>query len=212
MRVGTTRRTNFGPDFHVQAVAEPNNVAYTAVELRPHTDLPYHEYPPGIQFLHCFVADAPGGDSTLVDGFWVADRLQSLDPGAFRLLCETPIPYRFEDERNDLRFAAPVIGRCADGSYREVRYHDALMAPLDVPPAAVDAVYGALAQFDAIVRSDAGQIVVRLRPGDVMVFDNRRILHGRRSFDPGAGRRELFGLYIDADDWRSRMHVLRRNA
>ena len=78
-RVGTVRRTNFGPDFHVEAVAEPNNVAYTAVELRPHTDLPYHEYPPGIQFLHCFVADAPGGESTLADGFWVADRVRAVD-------------------------------------------------------------------------------------------------------------------------------------
>ena len=63
--------------------------------------------PPGIQFLHCFTADAPGGESTLVDGYSVADRIRRDDSGAFRVLCDVPIPYRFLDGDNDLRFAAP---------------------------------------------------------------------------------------------------------
>ena len=91
-RVGHIRATNFGPDFHVEAMVDPNNVAYTSVELRPHTDLVNHEHPPGIQFLHCFVADAPGGESTLADGFWIADRVREEAPDDFRLLCEVPHP------------------------------------------------------------------------------------------------------------------------
>ena len=109
-RVGHIRATNFGPDFHVEAMVEPNNVAYTSVELRPHTDIVNHEHPPGVQFLHCFVADAPGGESTLVDGFWVADRVREEAPEDFRLLCDVRIPYRFHDADHDLRVAAPVIG------------------------------------------------------------------------------------------------------
>jgi 3-hydroxyacyl-CoA dehydrogenase/alpha-ketoglutarate-dependent taurine dioxygenase len=208
-RIGHVRATNFGPDFHVEATREPNNVAYTAVELRPHTDLPYHQHPPGIQFLHCFEADAPGGESTLADGFWVADRVRREDPGAFRLLCETPIPYRFRDEGTDLQYAAPVIERNLDGTYREVRFHNALMAPLDVPPDRIETTYAALRTFDRVARSEQAQVVLRLRPGDVMVFDNRRVLHGRRAFDPGGGTRRFFGLYVDDDDWRSRIRVLR---
>jgi gamma-butyrobetaine dioxygenase len=207
--VGHARTTNFGPEFHVEAIADPNNVAYTAVELRPHTDLPYFEHPPGIQLLHCFSADAPGGESTLADGFWIADRVRGEDPEAFRVLCETPIPYRFRDAGTDLRYAAPVIGRNRDGTYREVRFHNALMAPLDVPPERIEATYAALRSFDRLARSEDAQVVVRLRAGDVMVFDNRRVLHGRTAFDPRGGTRRLFGLYVDDDIWRSRIRVLR---
>jgi gamma-butyrobetaine dioxygenase len=208
-RVGHIRATNFGPDFHVEAIADPNNVAYTPVELRPHTDLPYHQNPPGVQFLHCLAADAPGGDSVLVDGFWVADRIRDDDPQAFRVLCEVPIPYRFRDEHHDLRFASPVIGRRPDGTYAEIRFHNALMAPLDLPAGMVDSTYAALRRFDRVARSDEARITVRLQPGDAMVFHNRRVLHGRKAFDPGGGRRRLFGLYVDVDEWQSRIRVLR---
>ncbi len=208
-RVGHIRATNFGPDFHVEAVADPNNVAYTPVELRPHTDLPYHQNPPGIQFLHCITADAPGGESVLVDGFWVADRIGDDDPQAFRVLCDVAIPYRFRDEHHDLRFAAPVIGRRPDGTYAEIRFHNALMAPLDLPAGRIEPTYAALRQFDRVARSEAAALTVRLQPGDALVFHNRRVLHGRRAFDPGGGRRHLFGLYVDVDEWVSRIRVLR---
>jgi gamma-butyrobetaine hydroxylase len=211
-RVGPVRATNFGPDFHVEAKPEPNNVAYTAVELRPHTDLPYHQSPPGIQLLHCFTADAPGGESILVDGFWVADRVRQTDPDAFRVLCEVSIPYRFHDDHDDLRFAAPVIGRDADGTYREIRFHDALTAPLDLGVHMIEPTYNALRQFDRIARSEEAQLVVRLQPGDVMVFHNRRVLHGRRAFDPSGGTRHFFGLYVDIDEWLSRIRVLRTSS
>jgi 3-hydroxyacyl-CoA dehydrogenase/alpha-ketoglutarate-dependent taurine dioxygenase len=208
-RVGPIRPTNFGAEFHVEAKPDPNNVAYTAVELRPHTDLPYHENPPGTQFLHCFAADAPGGESTFVDGFWVADRIRRDDPDVFGLLCEVAIPYRFRDAHHDLRFAAPVISCDLDGRYREVRFHDALMAPFDLAGDRTESTYRALRTFDQLARSDEAQLVVRLQPGDVAVFRNRRVLHGRRAFVPGDGVRRLFGLYVDDDAWQSTIRVLR---
>ena len=211
-RVGPIRATNFGADFHVEAKLDPNNVAYTAVELRPHTDLPYHENPPGIQFLHCLAADAPGGESTFVDGFWVAEWIRRKEPATFALLCDIPIPYRFHDARHDLRFAAPVISRDPDGTYREVRFHNALMAPFDLVGGRVDSTYRALRCFDQVARSEEAQLVVRLRPGDVVAFRNRRVLHGRRAFVPGDGARRLFGLYVDDDALRSTICVLRATA
>ena len=208
-RIGPIRPTNFGAEFHVEAKLDPNNVAYTAVELRPHTDLPYHENPPGVQLLHCFAADAPGGESTFVDGFWVAERIRRDDPESFRLLTDVAIPYRFHDAGHELRFAAPVITRDPDGGYREVRFHDALTAPLDLGGDSTDATYRALRRFDRVARSAEAQLTVRLQPGDVVVFRNRRVLHGRRAFVPGSGVRRLFGLYVDDDAWRSRIRILR---
>lgn len=49
-----------------------------------------------------------------------------------------------------------------------------------------------------------------LRPGDLTIFANRRVLHGRTSFDPSTGERHLKGTYVDGDDFRDRWRVLEK--
>jgi len=39
--------------------------------------------------------------------------------------------------------------------------------------------------------------------GDLVIFDNRRVLHGRAEFYPHTGERALRGLYLDRDDMHS---------
>jgi carnitine 3-dehydrogenase len=209
-RVGHIRPTNFGSDFHVATMVEPNNVAYTSVELRPHSDAANCESPPGVQFLLCLAADAPGGESTLVDGFAIAEHLQAAAPGAFATLCENAIPYRFHDDAVDIRWSAPVVGLYDDGSYREIRFHNALMAPFDLPLERIAPTYAALRRFNELATSDEYRVTVRLGRGDLIVFHNRRVLHGRTAFDPGAGERHLFGLYVDVDEWLSCRRILQR--
>ncbi|MEO1687310.1 MAG: TauD/TfdA family dioxygenase, partial [Pseudomonadota bacterium] len=48
-------------------------------------------------------------------------------------------------------------------------------------------------------------------PGDLVIFDNRRILHGRDRFTPQTGTRRLQGCYLDTDELLSRLRVLHRN-
>jgi gamma-butyrobetaine dioxygenase len=50
-----------------------------------------------------------------------------------------------------------------------------------------------------------------LQPGEVEVFDNARVLHGRTGFDPQEGDRHLQGCYIDGDAPRSRYRMLERS-
>jgi gamma-butyrobetaine dioxygenase len=59
-RIGFLRKTNFGESFEVISKPDPNNLAYTALALPLHTDLPNQELPPGYQFLHCIANDANG--------------------------------------------------------------------------------------------------------------------------------------------------------
>jgi len=44
----------------------------------------------------------------------------------------------------------------------------------------------------------------------MVVFDNRRILHGRDSFDPSTGIRHFRGCYVDRGEFRSRLRLLGR--
>jgi gamma-butyrobetaine dioxygenase len=207
-RISFLRQTNFGTGFDVISKPNPNNIAYTAIELKAHTDLPNREMPPGIQFLHCLDFQATGGDSLLVDGFHAAETLRAEDADAFAILASTAIPFRFHDREWDIRWSGPPIELDADGHVRGIRYHMALTAPLDVPADRVVPVYRALRAFTQILRRPAMELRIRLRPGDMLAFDNRRSLHGRAAFDPNSGSRRLHGCYVDIDEFMSRIRVL----
>ena len=49
-----------------------------------------------------------------------------------------------------------------------------------------------------------------MRSGDIACMDNRRVLHGRRAFEPGTGRRHLQGAYVEHEEVVSRIRTLRR--
>ena len=53
------------------------------------------------------------------------------------------------------------------------------------------------------------QISYPFNPGDLVGFDNRRVLHGRDAF-ASLGLRHLCGCYVDHDDIYSRLRVLNR--
>ena len=67
-KFGYLRETNFGELFNVETKPNPSDLAYTDVALALHTDNPYRDPVPGIQYLHCLKNEVSGGLSTLVDG------------------------------------------------------------------------------------------------------------------------------------------------
>jgi gamma-butyrobetaine dioxygenase len=208
-RVAFLRNSNFGLLWDVISKPDPDSLAYTAHALAPHIDLCGREMLPGVQFLHCLVFEASGGDSILVDGFACAAELAATDPASYELLTTTPLLFRYRDGgRTDISARAPLIRLDHDGRPREVRFTNALLAPLDVPPDLTLPIYRAVRAFGRLLGSDRFAVRFRLEPGDVMCFDNYRVLHGRSEFDPNSGARHLQGCYIDRDDFLSRIRTL----
>ncbi len=210
--IGPARATNFGEHFDVLSKHEPNSNAYTALGLLCHTDLPNWERPPDYQLLHCLENSAEGGDSILVDGFRAAETLRSQEPAAFRLLSGTPIDFRFQDSESDIRFRAPAIALDEAGSVAEVRFNFAVMGAVRAPTNRMGALCRALRTFGTVLRDPALECHYRLSPGELLIFDNRHVLHGRAAFDPSTGRRHLQGCYVDRDQLLSRIRVLERAA
>ena len=210
--IGPVRATNFGEHFDVVSMPDPNSNAYTALGLLCHTDLPNWERPPGLQLLHCLENDADGGDSLLVDGFHAAEKLRRRDPAAFRLLSRHPVDFRFQDRESDIRFRAPAIALDESGAVREVRFNFAVMDAISAPAHRMGALCRALRAFAAEIRDPALECRHRLCPGELLVIDNGRVLHGRTAFDPNTGRRHLQGCYVDRDQLLSRIRVLERTA
>ena len=203
--VGYARPTNFGTIFDVESRPDPNNSAYTAAGLDLHTDLPNWANPPDFQFLHALANDATGGNSTLADGVAVANALWSSDPKAFEILATTPVPFRFHDDVDDIRFTAPIIELGSDDQPVSIRFNNWIR---DVDQFADEQFYDAYVALWHMLRNPAHALAIRLEAGDTVCFDNRRILHGRSEFDPQSGRRHLQGCYVDRDMVESRLRRL----
>lgn len=209
---GFTRETNFGALFNVRSTPDANDLAYTSRALDPHTDNPYRAPVPGIQLLHCLVNETSGGLSTLVDGFAVANSLREQDPRAFGILTATPVRFRFIDVDTELTSSVPQIELDVTGGLRAIHFSPRLdYVPL-LERAELDAYYRARRLFDHRLRAADFEIRFLLKSGDLVMFDNCRLLHGRTGFDPAEGLRHLQGCYIDMDAPRSLYRVLRRRS
>jgi gamma-butyrobetaine dioxygenase len=207
---GFTRETNFGALFNVRSTPDANDLAYTCIALDPHTDNPYRTPVPGIQLLHCLVNETRGGLSTLVDGFAVAQAVRQADPAAFGILTSTPVRFRYIDVDTELTASAPLIELDVCGELKAIHFSPRLdFVPLQGPER-LDAYYRARQVFDHRLRAAHFEIRFLLGAGDLVMFDNCRLLHGRTGFDPADGLRHLQGCYIDIDGPRSLFRVLRR--
>ena len=207
---GFTRETNFGPLFDVRSTPNATDLAYTAMSLDPHTDNPYRAPVPGIQLLHCLANETTGGLSTLVDGFAVAQGLREAHPQAFEVLSHTPVRFKYLDADTELTASAVPIELDVTGGLRAIQFSPRLdFVPL-FPPERLDVYYRARRLFDHRLRAPDFEIRFLLKAGDLVMFDNCRLLHGRTGFDPAEGLRHLQGCYIDIDGPRSLYRVLRR--
>ena len=74
-----------------------------------------------------------------------------------------------------------------------------LDTPVPPPDGDLDVFYRGRRWLTAWLDHPDHQLRFRLEPGDALVMDNRRVLHGRTAFDPSAGVRHLQGAYIDHD-------------
>lgn len=209
-RIGIVRETNFGVLWDVKVDDDPVSNANTALPLPLHTDLPTREYQPGLQFLHCLVNEAVGGESILVDGFRLAEELRRRDASAFDVLTRVPWDWANRSKVTDYRWVSPVFVIDAAGQLSEVRLGNWLRAPLTSAPFDdVEAAYAAYRVLFEMTVDPSFQIRFRLGEGDLMAFDNRRVLHARGAFDR-VGRRLLRGCYSERDELRSRLRMLAR--
>jgi gamma-butyrobetaine dioxygenase len=211
-RISHHRETFFGTPFEVINVPKPNNTAYTADALRNHTDLPYFEYAPGYQFLHCLVNDAKGGNSSVVDGFAVANYLKKYEKKAFKVLTNTYVKFKDIDytQKATRVLYSPLITLSKDKDFNDIRFSMAAMGTVDVNSNKMKNFYEAYYLFAKLLHSKKFKIDFRLSGGDIFCFNNRRVLHGRTAFDPNSGDRHLQGYYVERDEILARLNYLNK--
>ena len=210
-KISHHRETFFGTPFEVINIPKPNNTAYTAQALRNHTDLPYFEYAPGYQFLHCLINNASGGKSSVVDGFAVANYIRKKEKDIFNILTKTNVKFKDTDyTQKAIRILhSPIITLTKDGDFNDIRFSMAAMGTVDVNPKKMKKFYDAYQYFASLLHNTKFKIEFRLEAGDIFCFNNRRILHGRTEFDPNSGNRHLQGYYVERDEIIARLNYFK---
>ena len=206
--IGFKRETNYGVMFEVQSKPQPNNLAYTSLALPLHTDLANQEFVPGNQFLHCYRNEARGGGSVFADAMAIVEDFKHDYPEYHRTLCELSVPWHFLDGKDDVRYNRPVIGLNREGKFDTLTFNAHLADIADFDADLLYSFYAAYQQLMGRIRGASYNIEYALKNGEMVIFDNQRVLHGRAAFDPTSGKRHLRGYYIEHNEINSRIRML----
>lgn len=245
-RTGEIRNTFYGETWDVKAIKDSKNIAYTNVDLGVHQDLCYFESPPRFQALHCLRNRVIGGSSYFVDAYAAIERLRLSHPKYYHLLTQAPVPFVYDNDGHyyfkrhltiELAFpetGLPTFPKLSQISktpvpIHAVNYSPPFQAPLDVNTP--KEVYDALRKFDELLHQPESVYEFTLQEGEMVWFDNRRVMHARRAFHDkpesesmgqgeeqkqgetlkdGEATRWLKGCYMDGDVIADRLRYLTR--
>lgn len=213
---GPARNTHFGTLFDIRSLPQDNtgtgkNIGATASNTQAlHTDEGWRHGPPGISLFHCLKSHRDGGGASFfVDGIAAATILQKSSPVSFEIL--SSVALLTVAERNlveRFRSRGRLIALDTSGTIRGVRISDRNFPEVDLPENQIEPVYNAIREFLEILYAPNRIFEHQLQPGEMVIFDNHRVLHARRSFDPNSGERWLQQLSIDREEFHNQFRQL----
>ncbi|EOD25574.1 gamma-butyrobetaine dioxygenase [Emiliania huxleyi CCMP1516] len=142
-----------------------------------------------------------------VDAVAVAEQLRETHPADFALLANTQV--RWENSAHDgrdfisayVRHAPMIELEPTTGKILAINFSSksgGYAPPME--PQLAHAFYQARRLFARMLNDPSNKIMLQLRAGDLWVFDNRRLLHGRSVIHPDTdGERHIEGCYMQRD-------------
>ena len=198
-KIGYVRNSIFGDLWSFESNTEMADSAYTQEELRPHTDGTYNHDAPGLQLLLCCEYEAEGGESIMVDGFKIAQILREKHGTSYNILSEIDIPGRYFGDGVELIAKRPVF-KFKNEKLIQVSFNNYDRGDFRLPNNKINDFYTAIRAFDKLANAKEMQWRQILKPGQLLIFNNWRVLHGRSEF---SGKRKMSGCYINKEDFES---------
>ena len=198
-KIGYVRNSIFGDLWSFESNTEIADSAYTQEELRPHTDGTYNHDAPGLQLLLCCEYEAEGGESIMVDGFKIAKILRENHGTSYNILSEIDIPGRYFGDGVELIAKRPVF-KFRNKKLIQVSFNNYDRGDFRLPNNKINDFYAAIRAFDKLANAKEMQWRQILKPGQLLIFNNWRVLHGRSEFN---GKRKMSGCYINKEDFES---------
>ena len=173
--------------------------AYTQEELRPHTDSTYSNDAPGLQLLLCCDYKASGGESIMVDGYNIGETMKNNNKDLFDILSKIDVPGKYVGDGVILEAKRPIF-KLDNKELVQVSFNNYDRTEFRIEEKVTNKFYEGIKKFDELANSDKFQWRHILKPGELLIFNNWRILHGRGSFN---GKRKMAGCYINMEDFIS---------
>ncbi|KAH8890510.1 Clavaminate synthase-like protein [Thozetella sp. PMI_491] len=213
-QMGPIQETFYGRTFDVVSKPNAENIAYTSQFLGLHADLMYLPNSPRIQFLHCLANSCDGGESIFADAFRAAEVLRREEPDLFEALLEAQPTFEYHKDGNSYwRQLATIV---VDGKQRleRVNWSPPFQGSFQLPIAgsmdeeALLEWKEAARELEAEISAPENMFEYKMKPGECVVFDNLRVMHGRNQFNTATGERWLKGCYVSDFDYREKLHHL----
>eukprot|EP00834_Sanchytrium_tribonematis_P006282 NODE_447_length_7292_cov_0.701932.p3 type:complete len:367 gc:universal NODE_447_length_7292_cov_0.701932:2510-3610(+) len=205
-RISFIRPTHYGNEWEFTSDYKYKDTAYSNESLPVHTDTTYFTNPIRLQLFHV-LQQANGGDSIYSDGFLAYSKLS---PKSQNILTSIKLPFQTSGDQYIINYN-PIFTMNIHNQLQMIRWNPndrdllnhLVFRQLEKRSLNMDDLYGALHEYQLLL--DKLTYQVRLTPGNAIILDNYRILHGRTEFK---GKRSVCGAYLNGDDVDSRFYLL----
>ncbi len=150
-----------------------------------------------------------GGESVYVDGQMVVDQLREKHPHHLDFLSSAPVVFRLYSRNADTTTSAPTIILDEWEKLHIIRYVNWAVQPLRMSLHDTGRCYAAYDAISQLIHAPENQLIIRVRPGEMMVVNNHRVLHGRSVFRAETGSRHFQQVYMEMDDLLGHLRNLR---
>lgn len=183
----------------------------------------YFTDPPRFQALHCLRNRVKGGESYFIDSFAAIQDLKKKHPEAYDLLEKTKLTFKYDNDGHSMKAERSFI----EGDLSDIRGCINWSPPFQGSRRHTDGITDregleAISLWEDMLAEPARRLEFTLKEGEAVLFDNRRVLHARKSFsvhtpqeakaagveiEPDVPSRWLKGCYLDGDVIFDRMAV-----
>ncbi len=131
-------------------------------------------------------------------------------PDEFKVLTKTKATYHKQGKDHHMHHRRPIIELDENAKVRTISYSPPFEGPLEASAKQSEPYFRAFSTFTKIINRSQLRVDHRLKPGDLISFNNRRVLHAREAFASTKenGERHLQGTYIDTEIFESKYRAL----
>ncbi|KAI0448626.1 Clavaminate synthase-like protein [Xylaria acuta] len=212
--LGLIQDTFYGTTWDVKSKPNAENVAYTNSYLGLHQDLLYMSNVPRIQILHCLKNTCEGGESIFSDSYRAVHKYRQTFPLGVGPLTNRKVVYHYNKGGHTYRSERAVLsdlGSSTIGVYWSPPFQSPVQSD-ELTEEGMDAYkrwHKGVRRIKNLLEEDQAVYEYKMKPGECVIFDNRRVLHGRRAFDTSSGERWLKGTYVENDSFNSQLRSLK---
>ena len=204
-RIAYLRQSHFG---NLVEINPSSNSGYDETHL--HTDGAFNYDPPGIKLVQCLDKNTSPCEMIFVDALALVDKMKSEAPQTLSLLQNNPVSYQYLRHDINLITSDPIVTLDSYDRLKRIRYNRKAQLPFseqDLPKK--QAFTTAFKQFESWVEEKSQQRKICLNPGEMVLWNNWRILHGGSAMN---GNHHLAMCMANMEDFHSRLRIIQNKS